>query len=125
MLKKCLLVGMAIILLASIGALTSCNGYPKTPEDVVKEAYLSMSKMDYEGCKRFMAKSAYFPTEEEFRELVENDLDFIQTYQYYEVTDVEIEGGMATVTGNIHYAGGTEPDSVLLVQEDGLWKIYQ
>jgi hypothetical protein len=124
-LKKWLLVGMAIILLASIGTLTSCKGYPKTPEDVVKEAYLSMSKMDYEGCKRFMSRSAYFPTEQEFRELIENELDFIQTYQYYEVTNVEIEGGMATVTGTIHYAGGTEPDSVLLVQEDGLWKIYQ
>jgi len=125
MLKKCLMTGMVVILLGSIVSMTSCSSYPKAPEDVVKEAYLCMSKLDYEGCKGFMSRDAYFPTEEEFRELVEYGLDFIQSYQYYEVTSVDIEGDTATVVGIIHYSGGTQPDAIFLVKEDGLWKIYE
>ena len=125
MLKKCLLTGLAVILLVSIGAATSCNGYPQNPEDVVKEAYRCMSNLDYDGCKRLFAEDAYFPTEEEFRDILEYQLDFVQSYEYYEVQSVEIEGDEAFVTGTVHFAGGTESDYVYLVKEDGLWKIYE
>ncbi len=116
---------MAITLLASIGALTGCSSYPETPEDVVKEAYSRMSKMDYEGLKELFSSNANFPTEEEFRELVEDELDFANTYQYYEATNVEIEGDTAIVVGTVHLTDGTESDAVYLVKEDGLWKIYE
>jgi len=125
MLKKCLVIGMVVILLVSIGGVVSCQGYPKTPEDVVKELYLCTSKMDYEGCKRFFSKDSYFPTEREFRELLESELEFIKSYEYYEVESVEIEGDRATVIGTIHFTGGTEPDAILLVKEDGRWKVYE
>ncbi|MBA7560851.1 hypothetical protein ES708_02482 [subsurface metagenome] len=61
MLKKCLVIGMVVILLVSIGGVVSCQGYPKAPEDVVKELYLCTSKMDYEGCKRFFQKTLTSP----------------------------------------------------------------
>ena len=126
MLKKCLLTGMAVILLVSIGGLASCKGYPKTPEDVVKELYLCTSKMDYEGCKRLFSKASYFPTEREFRELLEIEFEGrFESYEYYEVENVEIEGDRATVIGTIHFTEGTEPDAIVLIKEDGSWKVYE
>ena len=126
MLKKWLVVGMAVMLLVSIGGVASCTGYPKTPEDVVKEAYRCMSKMDYEGCKRLFSKDSYVPTEREFRELLESgELKFMESYEYYEVERVEIEGDRATVIGTIHFTEGADPDAILLVKEDGRWKIYE
>ena len=122
MLKKCSLVGITVILLVSIGVLASCKGYPETPGDVVKEAHLCMSKMDYEGCKRLFTEDADFPTESEFREvsnwMSDND------YEYYEVESVDIEGDEAIVTATVHFAGFTGPDTTFLVKEDGQWKIY-
>ena len=122
MLKKCLLVGMAVILLVSIGAMASCKGYPETPGDVVKEAHLCMSKMDYEGYKRLFTEDADFPTESEFREL--SNLISDSDYESYEVESVDIEGDEAIVTGTVHFAGFTESDTTFLVKQDGQWKIY-
>ncbi|UCB43203.1 MAG: DUF4878 domain-containing protein [Dehalococcoidales bacterium] len=124
MLKKCLLIGMVAILLVSIGALTSCKGYPATPEDVVKEVYRCLSEGDYDGCKRLFSKDTYFPTESEFREILEDESNLLSNYDYFEVGSVDIEGDEAIVRGTIHYGGLTQPDTTVLIKEDGRWKIY-
>ena len=129
MLKKCLVIGMVVILLVSIVGVTSCKGYPDTPEDVVEESYLRLSENDCEECISFFAEDCYFPTEQEFRELVEDYgiLQTFQSYDYYEVESVEIEGDTAMVIGTVYFEeeSGYSPfsDNVFLVKEDGKWKI--
>ena len=127
--KQCLVIGMTIILLASILGVASCQGSSETPEDVVKEFYLRLSEMDYEGCINLISESCWIPTEQEFRALLESELEPIKSYEYYEVESVEIEGDTATVRGTIHFKEGSgyspDPDSVFLVKENGKWKICE
>ena len=127
MLKRFLVIGMAAILLVSIVGATSCKGYPEAPEDVVKEAYLCLSEMDYEGCISLCSEACYIPTEDEFIELLESEMEAIKSYDYYEVESVEIVGDTATVTGTIHFEEDSgyppEPDAVILLKEDGKWKV--
>lgn len=127
MLKRFLVIGMAVILLVSIMGTTSCGGYPEAPEDVVKEAYHCLSEMDYEGCISLCAEACYIPTEEEFIELLEYEMESIKSYDYYEVESVEITGDTAIVTGTIHFKEDSgyppEADTVTLLKEDGKWKV--
>ncbi len=129
-----ILVGIGLLILLALGLFFTRQDKAEyisdtTPEGVVHNYVLAVLNKDYEKAYGYLADLEYKPTYEEFRQSFFNGM-VNPDNTGVDVGTAEITGDEASLPVTIFYSssdpfsGGYQNiDRILLVQQDGSWKI--